>query len=130
MKICSRSSGGITVLDLVGNLDCDGAQDFETAVTKALRNDGIARVVLNLYRVKRVDVYGLGAMLAACLAARRAGTDLRIIGLRGPRLDSLIVVKLLTVYDLFVESEALVRLRPDALAELLSLADRAAWRRC
>src|SRR5918993_5936654 len=74
-----RQSGRVTILDLEGGITFGGGTAALRRETRRLLAEGRPDILLDLARVRYVDSSGLGEMVAALLAARRAGGQVALL---------------------------------------------------
>jgi anti-anti-sigma factor len=74
---------GVAGLGVAGELVVDTADDFIAAVTAAVGNERVTRVVADLARVVFLDTDGLSALLQGRAIALHAGVSFRIIRPQG-----------------------------------------------
>jgi len=58
-------NGRETVLTLRGEVDYETAQDLRTAISEALRREGVQVIAVNLARVTFLDSTGIGTLVVA-----------------------------------------------------------------
>jgi anti-sigma B factor antagonist len=101
LKINRREQEGIWVLELDGRLTF-GPEDID--LNDEIRHAVAARrvrLVIDLGGVDKIDSAGLGTLLYARAELRRAGGGLALANLRPAHLQTLLVAKLETVFDVF-----------------------------
>ena len=104
LEITERKAGRVTVLSLTGRLSVDEEPVFKQAVSTLLEA-GCVLLVLNLAAVSMIDSAGLGALVAACVKARRRHGDVKLVQMT-PRNDhAMRITRLDAVFERF-ESEA------------------------
>jgi anti-sigma B factor antagonist len=114
LEITPRSSEGIEILDLTGHLtlgqeDLDFRRELDTLV-KA----GKIRIALNLGDLGKLDTTGLGTLLFALAALRKAGGNLAIFNVRPAHIEQLTEARLETVFEAFQdEQDAINSFFPD-----------------
>jgi anti-sigma B factor antagonist len=101
MKITEQQFGDAVVLCLQGPIaGLEAAAKLESVVRWHYES-GVRTVVADLSGVPAVDLAGLGALLDAQLAARRASGVFKLAGIT-KRIDDLIVLtRLLTVFETY-----------------------------
>ena len=78
MVFTERQVGGITILDLTGQLtEATGGEMWRRI--RGLAAAGDSRVLLNLAGVSYVDSSGLGTMVASFVAVKRVGGMLKLL---------------------------------------------------
>lgn len=114
LKITRRNKEGISILQLDGRLTF-GPEDIE--LNDEIRHAIAARrvrLVMDLGGVDKIDSAGLGTLLYARAELRRAGGGLALANLRPGHLQTLLVAKLETVFDIFeCEQDAVNSFFPD-----------------
>jgi len=101
LTITRRENEGISVLELDGRLTF-GPEDIE--LNDEVRHAMAARrvrLVIDLGHVDKIDSAGLGTLLYARAELRRAGGGLALANLKPGHLQTLLVAKLETVFDVF-----------------------------
>ncbi len=68
----------ITVISPQGCLNAKNALEFETKLTKALAQEGISILLVNLERVESLDSAGLMALVSALKLAQKLGRRLSL----------------------------------------------------
>ena len=132
MRISERRCGDAVVLDLHGRIAGRKAAGMLEAAVRRHCGDGVRSVVADLSGVPAVDLTGLGALLDAHLALRRASGVLKLACIT-KRIDDLIVItRLLTIFETYDSVEEAVGGAAPAYAgvqspqpSLLSLGHRA-----
>lgn len=108
LKFKTRQVDGVTIMDLSGRITLgDGSVTLRDAVRDVL-NKGEGRILLNLGDVDYIDSSGLGELVSAYTAVKKAGGDLRLLSLTKKVKDLLQITKLYTVFDVKDEEAAAV----------------------
>jgi anti-sigma B factor antagonist len=116
MTIEERTSGGVTILDVRGNLTIEVVEDMPIAnKVRELLQQGRTQILLNLETVRYLDTMGLCNIVEAFITTRRQGGSLKLVRLAPHVREVLVITKLLTVFEAY-DSEA------DALASFRSAA--------
>ncbi len=76
-----RSSGGVTILDLNGELDAHTASELEAAIQKC-KDDKLVQIVVNGDQLKYISSAGLGVFMAYIEEVRELGGDIKIASLQ------------------------------------------------
>ena len=108
MKIGTRETKGVTILDIQGKFCIDeGTTEVRDRIRELLEG-GNNKILVNLERVKYVDSTGIGTLVASFTSVARDGGQLKLAKL-GHRLQRLLsTTKLLTVFDAYGdEAEAI-----------------------
>src|SRR5579862_7434069 len=101
LKVTRREQEGISILELKGRLTF-GPEDI--VLNDEIRHAIAARrlrLVIDLGEVDKIDSAGLGTLLYARAELRRAGGGLALSSLRPAHLETLLVARLETVFDVF-----------------------------
>lgn len=104
-----RRAGRVTILDLEGSVTIGEGTDALRRETRRLLKAGRQHLLLNLARVRFVDSAGLGGMIAALLAARRAGGQLALLAPRPNVLEVIAVTRLERVFALYGDEQSALR---------------------
>ena len=106
LKISTRESGGVTILDLRGRSTIDGGDSelLSRHLRKLLAN-GVRKLLLNLVDLTQIDSSGVSVIIETCVSVRRKSGDLKLLRPGGRVLEVLTVLRLLEVIESF-EDEA------------------------
>ncbi|HEX7362565.1 MAG TPA: STAS domain-containing protein [Bryobacteraceae bacterium] len=103
-----RQIEGIVLFDLRGRLVAgDDAEDFETRLAATLAA-GSKSAILNLKHASFIDSTGLGAMVGAHSAFKRAGGALKLLHVSERHAELLVLTKLSTVFEIFDDEQAAI----------------------
>jgi anti-sigma B factor antagonist len=105
---------GTTLVTIQGRLDAAAAPGFKQQITEAISH-GNVRLALHIAHVSFMDSTGLGALVSALKAARRANGDISIIA-PSPQVQKLFRLTAMDrVFRIFQSrDEALQQLKADA----------------
>lgn len=109
LAVSERRFGQMTVLDLEGSVTLGDGTATLRRETRRLTAEGRPDILLNLSRVRYVDSSGLGEMVAAQAAARRAGGRVALLGLSPNVREVFAVTRLLTVFDIYDDEAGALR---------------------
>ncbi|MBM3736718.1 MAG: STAS domain-containing protein [Acidobacteria bacterium] len=114
LEITSRTTEGITILDMRGRL----VAGEETGKLRDYVNELVAKgplnAVLNLASIDFIDSTGLGAMVLCYSAAKKSGGALRLLNLKEREIELLVLTKLNTIFEVFAdEQDAVNSFYPD-----------------
>jgi anti-sigma B factor antagonist len=101
----SHDSDGVTVLELSGRLVAGGPANVLREAIDEQISRGRKQMVLNLAAVDFIDSTGLGALVIAFTALRKAGGALKLIGLNRRNIELLVLTKLSTVFEVFQDEQ-------------------------
>jgi anti-sigma B factor antagonist len=109
MRISERQIGNVVVVDLVGSLvGPNPAGAVENAIRRHGRT-GTRTVVVNLARVRSMDLTGLSALVDGYRTLREAGGEVRLAALTQRIHDLVVITRLVTVFDTFDSVEQAVQ---------------------
>ena len=101
-----RRAGGVTVLDLRGDIVVgSGGQELSGDLRRLVRG-GERKVLLNLAGTRFVDSSGLGHLLACHNLMRDEGGQLKLLRLNERVRDVFVITRLVTVFDVYDEELA------------------------
>jgi anti-sigma B factor antagonist len=101
MRIIERRVGDVVVLDFVGAVAGGKAAGVVEQAVRRHRLACTATVIVNLARVRSVDLAGINALVESYRAMREAGVELRLAAVSRRIHDLLVITRLLTVFDTF-----------------------------
>ena len=105
MKINSRDSDGVTVLDLNGPLVLGDATVGLREQIRGLLAKGATQILLNLKGVLYIDSCGIGELVSSFTSVRNKGGELKLLNLEKKVHGVLQLTKLHTVFEVY-DSEA------------------------
>jgi anti-sigma B factor antagonist len=101
MQIDERTVGGVTVLDVKGQITSSGGDALFKDKIHSLVNQGHKKIVANLAGLTYLDSSGLGHLVAAHATLARAGGSLKLANLTTKLQTLMTMTKLLTVFDTY-----------------------------
>jgi len=108
MELRTRTSGGVWLLELEGNLTIGNGDLVLRKAVGELLEEGRSRLVLDLGGVRYVDSAGIGEILACKKRARDAGGDVRLLKPRKRVHEALVMSRVSEVFQIFTdEAQAL-----------------------
>ena len=112
MTIDTRTSNGVTILDIHGKITIgEGSAEIRNKVRDLLQS-GRKHILLNLGDVSYVDSSGIGELVSSYTTVTNQGGDLKLLNLTRKLRELLAITKLLTVFDSFEdEKEAIESFR-------------------
>lgn len=105
LDIEEREREGITILDLNGRLIVGEPVAGLREKVRELSDDGKINIVLNLGNVDYIDSTGLGGLVIAYTSIKKAGGALKILNLSKRNVELLVLTKLTTVFELFMDEQ-------------------------
>ncbi len=109
LKIGSRESGGVTILDLSGRIVLGDESNILRDTLKDLAGRGQKKILLNLADVSYIDSSGLGGLVNGYTTVRGQQGQLKLLNLTTKVHDLLQITKLLTVFEVFNDEATAVR---------------------
>jgi len=101
MTVSERAVGGVTFLDVEGQLTLgDGADRLRDKV-RSLLQEGQRQFVVNLAGVPYMDSAGLGELVQAFATTKKQGGALKLMNATRRLHDLLVITKLVTVFDCY-----------------------------
>jgi anti-sigma B factor antagonist len=99
MKLTTREVNGVTILDLGERITLgEGSERLRGAVRGTLA-EGLKHIIVNLGEVSYIDSSGLGELVSAFAAVKKAGGELKLLNVTTNISDLLVITKLVTVFD-------------------------------
>ncbi|MEU1180877.1 STAS domain-containing protein [Streptomyces sp. NPDC005820] len=108
MKITTRKTNGVTVLDITGKITIgEGDIALRSAVNEAL-NGGAKNILLNLAKVTTIDSSGIGEMVSTYTTISNRSGRLKLLNVPEKVVDLLTITQLISVFEIYDdEAEAL-----------------------
>jgi anti-sigma B factor antagonist len=95
-----RLSGKVLVVDMSGPLDLgEGSAGLRAAIHKYIEQ-GHRYILLNMEQVNHLDSSGIGELVAAYTAVKRAHGELKLVKLSRAVDNALLITRLYTVFDI------------------------------
>lgn len=80
MKISSSEQNGITIMELDGRIDSEGAVDMDLALQTAV-TEGQSKIILDMSKVRYLNSAGLRTLADVLTQNREHGGDLKLVAL-------------------------------------------------
>jgi anti-anti-sigma factor len=103
VDICSREQDGIVIMDISGHLATTALQ--MSVEVKQRLEAGQNRIILNLGGATYVDSVWLGAIVSTFTALYRAGGTLKLLNVPKNIMQTLVLTRLASVFDIFTDEE-------------------------
>ena len=111
---------GVAILKLVGRLVTGSGPSLRTSVSELVAKRRIA-VLINMAAVTDMDAHGIGELVCSLLTVQRHDSQMALIAPSACVRQLLAVTRLNTIFAIYdSEAEALLRIRPTAVAVALS----------
>jgi anti-anti-sigma factor len=108
MKISTRKSGNVTILDLEGQLTVgSGDQGLRGTVREAL-SGGARSILVNMEQVTAVDSSGMGELVASYTSTLHHGGKLKLLKLPPKIHELLLITQLISVFQFFADEKEAV----------------------
>lgn len=108
LRIRERLAGDVVILDLAGRLEI-GDGDIELAASfDSLVSRGYVKIILNLQDVSHIDSRGIAVMVSKQISLRKRDGDVRLLNVGERTHRTLVVTRLLEVFETFTSEEAAV----------------------
>lgn len=106
-KIEERRSGGVTILDLTGELRSGESRVALQEAIGRLTGEGRNQILLNLAGLSAIDASGLGELLQSNVGLNQGGGQLKLLHPARALREMMSITELSSVFDMFEsESEA------------------------
>ena len=110
MEISARRNDKTTIFDLSGDIDFANSPEVRQSVLREIRENRVARVVVNLTGVRYIDSSGVASLVEGLKASRDLGSRFILFGLSTAAREVLQLSRLLKVFEIYdSEEEALAR---------------------
>jgi anti-sigma B factor antagonist len=105
MTIREREREGVRILDLKGRLIVGQEVAQLREKLKAESAAGQLKIILNLQEIDYIDSTGLGTLVICFTSLQKAGGTLRLLNLSRRNIELLVLTKLTTVFELFMDEQ-------------------------
>ena len=105
LEIHEREREGIVILDLKGRLIVGEPVSSLREKIRELSDAGNVNIILNLEHVDYIDSTGLGGLVICYTTMKKANGALKILNLSKRNVELLVLTKLTTVFDVFVDEQ-------------------------
>jgi anti-anti-sigma factor len=109
MTISERTVGGVTILDVHGNLTLGEGADRLRDKVRSLLQQGQRQFLVNLAAVPYMDSAGLGELVQTFATTTKQGGSLKLLHLTTRLHDLLVITKLTNVFDCFDDEPQAVK---------------------
>src|SRR4051812_5907179 len=105
LDIQEREREGIVILDVKGRLIVGESVSSLREKVRELTDDGKVNIILNLAEVDYIDSTGLGGLVISFTSVKKSGGALKILNLSKRNVELLILTKLTTVFEVFMDEQ-------------------------
>ena len=106
LRATYRDAGVITVVDISGRITLGEGSALLRKTIRELLEEQRTKIVLNLADVNYIDSSGIGELVSAFTATKKAGGDMKLLHLTKKVHDLLQLTKLFTVFDVYSDEPA------------------------
>src|ERR1700744_3598024 len=99
MKLTTREVNEVTILDLGDRITLGEESGRLRDTVRGIVAQGSKKIIVKLGEVSYVDSSGLGELVSAFTAVKRAGGELKLLNVTKKINDLLVITKLVTVFD-------------------------------
>ncbi|MEJ2110886.1 MAG: STAS domain-containing protein [Acidobacteriota bacterium] len=108
MKIETRTSGDVNILDCSGRITLgEGTMVVRNSVRDLLNNDN-KKIILNLAEVNYIDSSGIGELVSTYTTVANNGGQMKLLNLTKKIQELLAITKLLTVFQVYEDEQSAV----------------------
>jgi anti-sigma B factor antagonist len=108
MKIDVRTIGDAKILDCSGKITLgEGTMSIRNSVRDILQS-GAKKIALNLADINYIDSSGVGELVSTYTSVVNGGGQLKLLNLTKKSRELLTITKLLTVFDVFDDENAML----------------------
>ena len=101
MKISLREQEGLTLVDVVGDIDLYNSPEMRKTLIGQLREKGVGRVIVNLTQVKYIDSSGVASLVEGLKISREMGSRFILFGLSPAAREVLELSRLIKVFEVY-----------------------------
>jgi anti-sigma B factor antagonist len=105
LDIQQNEREGIIILVLKGRLTVGPEASAMRDRISALAAAGSVNIILDMENVAYIDSTGLGALVMTATGMRKQGGNIKLLNLNRRNIELLIMTKIATVFDLFVDEQ-------------------------
>ena len=101
LRATYRDAGVVTVVDISGRITLGEGSALLRKTIRELIEDNRTKIILSLADVNYIDSSGIGELVSAFTATKKAGGDMKLLHLTKKVHDLLQLTKLFTVFDVY-----------------------------
>jgi anti-sigma B factor antagonist len=99
MKLTTREVNEVKILDLGDRITLGEESGRLRDAVREIVAQGSKKIIVNLAEVSYIDSSGLGELVCAFTAVKKAGGELKLLNVTKRINDLLVITKLVTVFD-------------------------------
>ena len=120
IKISTRQLGGVTILDLIGDITLFNSPEIRKTVLSLLKDSHAPQLLINMTGVKYVDSSGIASLVEGLKVSRDLGVRFALYGLSKPAKTVLELTHLLHVFEVHETEAQALKAAPPAPNKLAS----------
>src|SRR5437899_2403859 len=105
VEISARRNDKTTIFDLSGDIDFANSPEVRQSVLREIRENRVARVVVNLTGVRYIDSSGVASLVEGLKASRDLGSRFILFGLSTAAREVLQLSRLIKVFEIYDNEE-------------------------
>jgi len=109
MDISTREAGNATIVDIVGDITLYNSPEVRRALLTLLKEKRVARVIVNLERVKYIDSAGVASLVEGLKISRDLKSGFALYGLSRTTREVLELTRLIKVFEVHDNEEEALR---------------------
>ena len=109
MKLTTREVNEVTILDLGDRITLGEESGRLRDTVRGIVAQGSKKIIVNLGEVSYIESSGVGELVSAFTAVKRAGGELKLLNVTKKINDLLVITKLVTVFDVIDDEMTAVR---------------------
>jgi len=112
LKISTRQLGGVTILDLVGDITLFNSPEIRKSLLSLLKENRVPQLFVNMTSVKYVYSSGIASLVEGLKISRDQGARFLLYGLSKPARTVLELTHLLRVFEVHATEEEALKAEP------------------
>ncbi|HSC45847.1 MAG TPA: STAS domain-containing protein [Candidatus Acidoferrum sp.] len=112
LKISTRQLGGVTILDLVGDITLFNSPEIRKSLISLLKDKRVPQLFVNMTLIKYVDSSGIASLVEGLKISRDQGARFLLFGLSKPARTVLELTHLLRVFEVHATEEDALKAEP------------------
>jgi anti-sigma B factor antagonist len=105
MDISLRQSGVATIVDVTGDITLYNSPEMRKVLLELLKEKRVARVIVNMSRVKYIDSAGVASLVEGLKVSRDLKSTFALFGLSRTAREVLELTRLIKVFEVYNNEE-------------------------
>jgi len=105
MDISLRQSGVATIVDVTGDITLYNSPEMRKILLELLKEKRVARVIVNMSRVKYIDSAGVASLVEGLKVSRDLKSTFALFGLSRTAREVLELTRLIKVFEVYNNEE-------------------------